>query len=214
MNLCAQFHGLIASILGRIGASGRLPADLDLQRFVVEPPRDSARWRPFHQCGDGGLCAGGAFLLRQSAPARRGNCPLARRRSRCRGGRSRGRASSISACSRWFLPESCALFSTRDRGLAGPPCGAQKTKGQCRICLGEPARAVCLLRRRAQGFSSSGRRARGQWPGAAPPFAPAAERWALTAELSIIMSAGGSRSSTRAAKIFGHTRVCSRDCTG
>src|SRR5262249_47708637 len=42
MNLYAEFQELIASILGRIAASGRLPEDLDLQRFVVEPPRDPA----------------------------------------------------------------------------------------------------------------------------------------------------------------------------
>jgi arginyl-tRNA synthetase len=42
MNLYAGFHGLIASILGRIAAQGRLPADLDLQLFIVEPPRDPA----------------------------------------------------------------------------------------------------------------------------------------------------------------------------
>ncbi|MGH6836556.1 MAG: arginine--tRNA ligase [Methylocella sp.] len=42
MNLYAEFHGLIAAILGRIAAQGRLPADLDLQRFAVEPPRDPA----------------------------------------------------------------------------------------------------------------------------------------------------------------------------
>ncbi|MGB8898554.1 MAG: hypothetical protein WCC90_04555 [Methylocella sp.] len=41
MNLYAGFHDLIASILGRIAASGRLPA-LDLERFAVEPPRDPA----------------------------------------------------------------------------------------------------------------------------------------------------------------------------
>jgi len=40
MNLFAEFHGLIASILNKIAASGRLPTDLDLQRFIVEPPRD------------------------------------------------------------------------------------------------------------------------------------------------------------------------------
>jgi arginyl-tRNA synthetase len=42
MNLFAEFHDLIAAILGRIATSGRLPADLDLRRFVVEPPRDEA----------------------------------------------------------------------------------------------------------------------------------------------------------------------------
>src|SRR5205807_292706 len=42
MNLYAEFHELIASILGRIAAQGRLPADVDLERFVVEPPRDPA----------------------------------------------------------------------------------------------------------------------------------------------------------------------------
>ena len=42
MNLFSEFHGVITSILLRIAASGRLPADLDLQRFIVEPPRDPA----------------------------------------------------------------------------------------------------------------------------------------------------------------------------
>src|SRR5450631_415213 len=42
MNLFADFHALIASILRRIAASGRLPETLDLGRFVVEPPRDEA----------------------------------------------------------------------------------------------------------------------------------------------------------------------------
>ena len=42
MNLYAGFHDMIASILGRIAAQGRLPENLDLQRFVVEPPRDPA----------------------------------------------------------------------------------------------------------------------------------------------------------------------------
>jgi arginyl-tRNA synthetase len=42
MNRYAEFHGLIAAILDRIAAQGRLPADLDLRRFAVEPPRDPA----------------------------------------------------------------------------------------------------------------------------------------------------------------------------
>lgn len=42
MNLFAEFHDRIASILRRIAAQGRLPADLDLQCFAVEPPRDPA----------------------------------------------------------------------------------------------------------------------------------------------------------------------------
>src|SRR5437870_13374882 len=42
MNLYAEFHELIGSILRRIAARGRLPENLDLQRFVVEPPRDPA----------------------------------------------------------------------------------------------------------------------------------------------------------------------------
>jgi arginyl-tRNA synthetase len=42
MNIYAEFHARVAAILARIVESGRLPADLDLSRFVVEPPRDSA----------------------------------------------------------------------------------------------------------------------------------------------------------------------------
>jgi arginyl-tRNA synthetase len=41
MNIFAEFQERIASHLARIVASGRLPADLDLKRFTVEPPRDA-----------------------------------------------------------------------------------------------------------------------------------------------------------------------------
>jgi arginyl-tRNA synthetase len=42
MNIYAEFHARVAALLKRIIASGRLPADLDLARFVVEPPRNAA----------------------------------------------------------------------------------------------------------------------------------------------------------------------------
>ncbi|HXW70022.1 MAG TPA: arginine--tRNA ligase [Methylocella sp.] len=42
MNIFAQFHALIASVLRRIAAEGRLPENLDFGRFIVEPPRDPA----------------------------------------------------------------------------------------------------------------------------------------------------------------------------
>lgn len=41
MNIFDIFHARIAAILDRIKADGRLP-DLDLARFVVEPPKDAA----------------------------------------------------------------------------------------------------------------------------------------------------------------------------
>ena len=40
MNLYAEFHQRIALILQKIVDAGRLPGELDLARFVVEPPRD------------------------------------------------------------------------------------------------------------------------------------------------------------------------------
>jgi arginyl-tRNA synthetase len=70
MNLYAEFQDLIASILRWIAANGRLPADLDLQRFSVEPPRDSAH-------GDlaiNMLYVKEARPFRGSARACRGNC--------------------------------------------------------------------------------------------------------------------------------------------
>jgi arginyl-tRNA synthetase len=42
MNIFAEFQERIATHLRGIIADGRLPADLDLGRFVVEPPRDPA----------------------------------------------------------------------------------------------------------------------------------------------------------------------------
>jgi arginyl-tRNA synthetase len=42
MNIFSLFHTRVAEILGKIQAAGRLPPDLDLSRFVVEPPRDPA----------------------------------------------------------------------------------------------------------------------------------------------------------------------------
>ena len=40
MNLFADFHARVAAILAAFQQDGRLPAALDLARFVVEPPRD------------------------------------------------------------------------------------------------------------------------------------------------------------------------------
>jgi len=40
MNLFTIFQGHVAGILSDLVASGQLPVDLDLSRFVVEPPRD------------------------------------------------------------------------------------------------------------------------------------------------------------------------------
>ena len=40
MNIFAEFQSRIAALLKGVMADGRLPADLDLSRFVVEPPRD------------------------------------------------------------------------------------------------------------------------------------------------------------------------------
>jgi arginyl-tRNA synthetase len=42
MNLFADFQDRIAALLRGLIAEGRLPADLDLKRFVVEPPRDAS----------------------------------------------------------------------------------------------------------------------------------------------------------------------------
>ena len=42
MNIFAAFHERIAALLAQMGAEGRLPQNLDLSRFVVEPPRDAA----------------------------------------------------------------------------------------------------------------------------------------------------------------------------
>ena len=42
MNVFAIFHERVSAILRAIAAEGRLPPDLDLARFVVEPPRDAA----------------------------------------------------------------------------------------------------------------------------------------------------------------------------
>ena len=41
MNIFADFQSRIASLLERRMAAGELPRDLDLGRFVVEPPREA-----------------------------------------------------------------------------------------------------------------------------------------------------------------------------
>ncbi len=42
MNIFNDFHRRIAVILGTLVKQGHLPADIDLSRFAVEPPRDSS----------------------------------------------------------------------------------------------------------------------------------------------------------------------------
>jgi arginyl-tRNA synthetase len=58
MNVYAQFQDLIASILRKIAESGRLPENLNLARFVVEPPRD-----PVH----GDLATNAAMIFAKEA---------------------------------------------------------------------------------------------------------------------------------------------------
>ena len=71
MNIYAEFHDRIAAILLRFGKEGRLPANLDPARFVVEPPRDAS-------LGDLACNAAMVFAKEakafypQSAPARDG----------------------------------------------------------------------------------------------------------------------------------------------
>ncbi|MBK9082954.1 MAG: arginine--tRNA ligase [Rhizobiales bacterium] len=60
MNLFADFHARIAAILARLQTEGRLPAELDFGRFVVEPPRD-----PSH----GDLACNAAMVFAKEAKA-------------------------------------------------------------------------------------------------------------------------------------------------
>ncbi len=60
MNLYAEFHQRIALILRNIATTGRLPAELDFARFVVEPPRD-----PSH----GDLACNAAMIYAREAKA-------------------------------------------------------------------------------------------------------------------------------------------------
>src|SRR5579885_1900684 len=60
MNLFAEFQDLIAGILRQIAAEGRLPADLDFERFSVEPPRDP---------GHGDLATNAAMVYGKEARA-------------------------------------------------------------------------------------------------------------------------------------------------
>ena len=60
MNIFSEFHARIAVLLQGIIADGRLPASLDMQRFVVEPPRDA---------GHGDLSANAAMVFaRETKP--------------------------------------------------------------------------------------------------------------------------------------------------
>ncbi len=58
MNIFADFHARIATILAAIVADGRLPADLDFARIAVEPPREAAH---------GDLACNAAMVLARDA---------------------------------------------------------------------------------------------------------------------------------------------------
>jgi arginyl-tRNA synthetase len=64
MNLFADFHARLAAILAGFQKDGRLPADLDLARFVVEPPRDRSH---------GDLAVNAAMVYAKEAKAGFGN---------------------------------------------------------------------------------------------------------------------------------------------
>ncbi len=60
MNIYAEFQARVAALLRRMIEAGRLPEDLDLGRFVVEPPRD-----PTH----GDLAVNAAMVYAKEAKA-------------------------------------------------------------------------------------------------------------------------------------------------
>jgi arginyl-tRNA synthetase len=64
MNIFAEFHARIDRHIDAIAASGRLPADIDKTRFIVEPPRD-----PSH----GDLASNVAMVLAKESKARFAN---------------------------------------------------------------------------------------------------------------------------------------------
>ncbi len=64
MNIYAEFHSRVATLLSGLVEAGRLPADLDLGRFVVEPPRDPAH---------GDLAINAAMVYAKEAKASFGN---------------------------------------------------------------------------------------------------------------------------------------------
>ena len=64
MNIFADFTTRIAAILQRMSDAGRLPANLDLARFVVEPPRDASH---------GDLSANAAMVYGKEAKAQFAN---------------------------------------------------------------------------------------------------------------------------------------------
>ena len=64
MNIFTTFHERVSAIIGAIAAEGRLPHDLDLSRFVVEPPRDATH---------GDLAINAAMVFAKEAKASFGN---------------------------------------------------------------------------------------------------------------------------------------------
>ena len=64
MNIYAEFHARVATLLRRFVDAGRLPIGLDLDRFVVEPPRDLAH---------GDLAVNAAMVYAKEAKAFFGN---------------------------------------------------------------------------------------------------------------------------------------------
>lgn len=64
MNIFELFHNRVTTILRSIVEAGRLPADIDLERFVVEPPRDETH---------GDLAINAAMVYAKEAKASFGN---------------------------------------------------------------------------------------------------------------------------------------------
>ena len=95
MNVFAEFQSRIAGLIEKRIAAGELPLDLDLGRFVVEPPRDAAH-------GDLSTNAAMVYAREAKRPAptrarsRKGSSPISGLSRMCRAPKPQAPASSIS----------------------------------------------------------------------------------------------------------------------
>ena len=159
MNIFEDFQARVGAALKTLAAAGRAPADLDLSRFVVEPPREAAH---------GDLSTNAAMVYAREAKAAGGN-PRALAEALAEVLRKTPDVEAVEVAGPGFINIRLALGDiragarrhSRARPRFRPRGEAGRRQGQRRICQRQSDRADACRPRARRGVRRRARQSAG-----------------------------------------------------